>query len=322
MQIIDKIHHSAHKPLVASIGFFDGVHSGHRYLIEQIKQEAKKKGLPSAVITFPIHPRLILQSDYQPALLCGYEEKLKRLGSTGIDYCISLDFTREISRLSARDFIHKILKEKLHIDTLIIGYDHKFGHNREDGFEEYKKYGKEVGIEVIQTKELSTVEHVSSSRIRRLLGNGDIRKATQLLTYRYTISGKIIEGFKVGRTIGFPTANIKIWEDFKVIPAFGVYAVYVYIENVKYEGMLYIGKRPTLQNGEEISLEVNIFNFNGDLYNKYLTTELVDFVRADEKFANIDELKAQIARDKETVAKILEKENAVPNPDLDQPTQP
>ncbi|MFR9165654.1 MAG: riboflavin biosynthesis protein RibF [Dysgonomonas sp.] len=303
MILIDSNKGLQHKPLVATIGFFDGVHSGHRFLIEQVKKGAAKKQLPSAVITFPIHPRRILNKDYQPALLCGYDEKVKRLSSTGVDYCISLDFTFEMSKLTAKEFMTEILKKKLNVDTLIIGYDHRFGHNRAEGFEDYLRYGNEIGMEVIQQQELDPHEHVSSSRIRRLLGGGEVSKAAKLLSYNYTISGKIVEGFKVGRTIGFPTANIQIWEDFKVIPAFGVYAVKVLIEDKKYDGMLYIGKRPTLQNGDNISLEVNIFDFDEDLYNRSLTAEFIEFVRADEKFSNVDELKAQIARDKESVKK-------------------
>ena len=293
--------------MVATIGFFDGVHAGHRYLIEQVKTEARKRNLPSAVITFTIHPRKVMNSDYQPALLCGYEEKIERLASTGIDYCTSLDFTPAISKLSAREFMLQVLKNRLNINILIIGYDHRFGHNRAEGFDDYVKYGNEIGIDVIQASELNHHEHISSSRIRRLLGNGDVSKAAKLLTYNYTISGKIVEGFKVGRTIGFPTANIQIWEDYKVIPAFGVYAVFVHIEGEKYKGMLYIGKRPTLHNGDNISLEVNIFDFDEDLYNKALTAEFIEFVRADEKFDGIEALKAQIKKDKESVQKILDK---------------
>jgi riboflavin kinase/FMN adenylyltransferase len=308
VQIIDSKHTVEHKPLVATIGFFDGVHLGHKYLINQLKGIAESKGLPSAVITFPVHPRLVLNSDYQPALLCGYEEKIKRLSKTGIDYCVVLDFSREMSQLSAKDFIQKVLKEQLNVDTLLIGYDHRFGHNREDGFEQYVMYGKEVGMDVVQAHEYDSQLHVSSSRVRRLLGEGDIHKANQLLGYNYTISGKIVEGFKVGRTIGFPTANIKIWEDFKVVPAFGVYAVYVHIEeDKKYPGMLYIGKRPTLHNGNDISLEVNIIGFNGDLYGKILTAEFIEFVRPDQKFENLEILKENIRKDKENVVKVLDK---------------
>ncbi len=306
MQLVDKTNKIELPPLVATIGFFDGVHTGHRYLIDQVKEEAAKRGLPSAVITFPVHPRKVLQKDYQPALLCGYDEKIERLATTGIDYCICLDFTIEISEMSAKRFMQDILKEKLNVDSLIIGYDHRFGHNREDDFADYERYGSEIKMQVIEAKALPGLEHVSSSRIRKLLAEGYIRKAGKLLSYNYTISGKIVEGFKVGRTIGFPTANIQIWETYKVVPAFGIYAVYVHVEGVKYDGMLYIGKRPTLHNGDNISIEVNLFDFDGDLYNKTLTAEFLDFVRPDEKFSDISSLKDQISRDKETVIKVIE----------------
>jgi len=307
MIIIDKNSNSGYPPLVATIGFFDGVHIGHRFLIDQVKEIAARKGLPSAVITFPVHPRKVLQKDYQPALLCGFDEKMERLATTGIDYCICLDFTIGISQLLARDFMSDILKDKLHVNSLVIGYDHRFGHNREDGFEDYKRYGEEIGMEVILANVLSDSEHVSSSRIRRLLGEGQVKKAAELLSYNYTISGKIVEGFKVGRTIGFPTANIQVWETYKVIPAFGVYAVYVHVDGKKYDGMLYIGKRPTLHNGDNISIEVNLFDFDGDLYNKDLTAEFLEFIRHDIKFSDIDTLKRQIQQDKENVIKYIDR---------------
>lgn len=303
--LVAKDYKNGHPPLVATIGFFDGVHIGHRFLIEQVRDEAARRSLPAAVITFPVHPRKVMQQDYQPALLCGYEEKVERLASTAIDYCVSLDFTLDVAALSAREFMQNVLKEQLRVDTLVIGYDHRFGHNREDGFADYKRYGDEIGVSVVEAKELSRSEHVSSSRIRRLLGEGDIRKASQLLSYNYTISGKIVEGFKIGRTIGFPTANIQVWETYKVIPAFGVYAVYAHVDNCRYDAMLYIGKRPTLQNGGNISLEVNLFDFDGDLYNKSLTVEFLQFVRPDEKFTNIENLRMQIAQDKENVIRII-----------------
>lgn len=305
MQLIDKKNQLEYQPLVATIGFFDGVHIGHRYLIKQVEDEAVKRGLPSAVITFPVHPRKVLQKDYQPALLCGFDEKIERLASTNVDYCVCLDFTVEISQMSAREFMRDILKEKLNVDTLVIGYDHRFGHNREEDFPDYKRYGEELGINVVEAKVLPGDEHVSSSRIRKLLGEGYVRKAAKLLSYNYTISGKIVEGFKVGRTIGFPTANIQVWETYKVIPSFGVYAVYVHVEGKRYDGMLYIGKRPTLHNGNNISIEVNLFDFDGDLYNKELTAEFLEFIRPDEKFSDIDTLKAQISKDKESVMSYL-----------------
>ena len=164
--------------VVATLGFFDGVHIGHRHLIEQVKAEANRLGLPSAVITFPVHPRKVLQADYQPKLLCGYEEKLGQLATTGIDYCIGLPFTTALSKLSASEFITQVLKEKIHVNTMLVGYDHRFGHNREEGLEEYVLYGKAVGMNIVQATEMRVDEEdVSSSRIRRLLMKGDIVKA-------------------------------------------------------------------------------------------------------------------------------------------------
>ncbi len=296
-------------PFVASVGFFDGVHIGHRYLIKQVKEEAKRLGLPSAIVTFPVHPRKVLQKDYQPALLCGFEEKLEQLATTQIDNVISLPFTPELSRLSARAFMQKVLKEKIGVHTLFVGYDHRFGHNREEDFSDYKKYGEELGIRVIQASEYQVEgENVSSTKIRLLLKSGEILRANSLLSYRYTLSGKIVEGFQVGRTIGFPTANIRSWERFKVVPALGVYAVLVHIRDIIYKGMLYIGTRPTLHNDPEISVEVNIFDFSGDLYEQSLTVEFVDFIRGDRKFDAMEELVEQIHKDKSMVIDRLKSE--------------
>lgn len=306
MQLIKDNNLLANSPIIATIGFFDGVHIGHRYLIDQMKRVALKKGMPSVIITFPVHPRKVMQQDFQPALLCGYDEKLIRLSTTGVDYCLPIDFTQEMSKMTAREFMHKILKEKYCVDTLIIGYDHRFGYNREDGFNEYRKYGQEVEMDVILADELPG-EHVSSSHIRQLLHEGDVRKAAELLSYNYLISGKIIEGFQVGRTIGFPTANVESWEKYKVIPAFGVYAVHVYLEGEKHDGMLYVGRRPTLQNGKNVSVEVNVFSFNDDLYNKSLTAEFLEFIRPDEKFSDLETLKDHILQDKDNVLETLKK---------------
>ncbi|MDD4378661.1 MAG: bifunctional riboflavin kinase/FAD synthetase [Dysgonamonadaceae bacterium] len=298
--------HVEHRPLVATLGFFDGVHIGHRYLINQVKAKAKQLNLPAAVVTFPEHPRKVLQQDYQPKLLCGYEEKLEQLETTGIDYCVSMPFTVELATLTAKEFMEKTLKEKINVHTLVVGHDHRFGHNREEGFPEYVKYGNELGIDVMQATELRFEDrHVSSSRIRRLLAEGKIKLANKLLSYNYKFSGKIIEGYKVGRTIGFPTANIQAWEKYKVIPALGVYAVFVRFENEIYKGMLYIGTRPTLHNNNEISMEVNIFDFEGDLYNRSLTVEFVDFIRPDKKFDSVKSLVEQIRQDKITVMERL-----------------
>lgn len=305
MKIFNDELESVQEPIVASIGFFDGVHQGHQYLIKQVKEEAARRGLPSAIITFIEHPRKVLEAEYQPDLLCGYDEKLNCLARTGIDYCIPMHFTKELSVMTAYDFMKKVLKEKLNVDTLVIGYDHRFGYDRSEGFEQYQKFGKELGISVVHAKEINTGEYVSSSEIRSLLMKGKVEEAARLLTYNYTISGKIVEGFRVGRTIGYPTANIEIWERFKVVPMHGIYAVHVHIDNQEYKGMLYIGRRPTLQNSDSVSIEVNIFDFDGDLYGKELTVEFKKFLRKDIKFTSLEVLKKQLQADERAVKKLL-----------------
>jgi riboflavin kinase/FMN adenylyltransferase len=292
---------------VVATGFFDGVHVGHRHLIDQVKREAEKRGLPSAVVTFPVHPRKVLQKDYQPALLCGFEEKIEQLSSTGVDYCIGFPFTVELSQLSARDFMRKALKEQLHVDTLLVGYDHRFGRDREDGYPEYRRYGEELHINVLLASEFRFGDReVSSSQIRRLLKAGKIKEANELLSYNYRLSGKIVEGYQVGRTIGFPTANMQVWERYKVVPELGVYAVMVHLRDLVRPGMLYIGRRPTLHSDGEISVEVNVFDFDGNLYNQSMSVEFIDFIRSDRKFNSKEELTAQIHRDKEMVKQRLE----------------
>ena len=306
LKIIDLNKEIPHKGMVATMGFFDGVHLGHRHLINEVVSEAQRRGQESAVITFPVHPRKVLDKSYQPPLLCGFDEKLDQLSTTEIDNCIVLDFTIDISQLTAKEFICQILKEKIGIQTLVVGYDHRFGRNREENFNDYVRYGNEVGINVIKATPYKFGTHtVSSSQIRYLLAQGDISLSNTFLSYNYTITGKIVEGYKVGRRIGFPTANIKLWERYKVIPTDGVYAVRVHIEESVHDGMLYIGNRPTLHQNSHTSVEVNIFDFDNDLYNKTLTVEFVSFVRPDIKFNGVEPLIAQINKDKETVKEKL-----------------
>ena len=292
--------------LVATIGFFDGVHLGHRFLISELKQRAAVLGLPSAVITFPEHPRAVLQSDYQPKLLNSFEEKLDHLSSAGIDYCIVLDFTTELANLTAKEFITSVLAEKLHVDTLLIGYDHRFGHNREDGFDEYVVYGKTCGIHVIKAERYSEGEAaVSSSEIRKMLSLCQVEEAAHLLTYPYQLRGSIVSGYKVGRKLGFPTANIQVDEPYKIVPGIGVYAVWVYLNGKRYKGMLYIGDRPTLNNGTHITLEVNILNFSGDVYNNDIAVAFIYYVRGDIKFDSLEELITQLEQDRDRVNDLL-----------------
>lgn len=306
MIVIRNIQEIQEKGLVATIGFFDGVHLGHRFLIRELKQLADKRCLPSAVITFSEHPRKVLQADYQPKLLNSFEEKLEHLAETGIDYCIVLDFTLALSKLTAQAFISSVLASQLHVKTLLIGYDHRFGHDRSDGFKEYVKYGADCGMEVVEASRFVQDEiAVSSSEIRKRLLACQVETAARLLTYPYMLKGSIVSGYKVGRTLGFPTANIQVDEPFKVLPGIGVYAGWVYLQEKRYKGMLYIGNRPTLNNGENITLEVNILDFNDDIYNNEIIVSFIYYIRDDIKFNTLEELKAQLMKDREEVNKRL-----------------
>lgn len=292
--------------LAVTIGFFDGVHLGHRFLIDELKRVATARGLPSAVITFREHPRKVLRADYQPRLLNSFGEKMEHLGAMGVDYCIVPDFTPELSRLSAREFITTVLAEKMHARALLIGYDHRFGHDRADGFPEYVRYGAACGIEVIEASRFEADGlTVSSSEIRKQLAACHVEEAAHLLTYPYRLKGTIIGGHKVGRKLGFPTANILVDEPCKVIPGTGVYAVWVYIASKRYKGMLYIGNRPTLHNGEDITPEVNIFDFDGDIYNKGITATFMYYIRGDIRFDTLEELREQLVKDKIAVEERL-----------------
>ena len=306
MQLFCETSDIGSRPSVATIGFFDGVHRGHRYLIEQVCAVAAGRGLASSVVTFPVHPRKVMQADYHPKLLTTCDEKVSLLAKTGVDYCMMLDFTPEIARLSAREFM-SILKDRYQIQALVVGYDHRFGHNRAEGFEEYVKYGKDLGIEIIHAPEFVTdLGPVSSSIIRKYLLQGDVCTANRLLSYPYTLHGNVVKGFQVGRKIGFPTANLNIDYPDKLIPANGVYAVRIGIPDGKhYGGMLNIGHRPTLNRPNDYSIEVNIFDFSEDLYGKTLSVELIEYVRTEKTFADIKALQSQLVKDKETIRKIL-----------------
>ncbi|OIP84807.1 MAG: riboflavin biosynthesis protein RibF [Porphyromonadaceae bacterium CG2_30_38_12] len=284
----------------ATVGFFDGVHLGHRALIEQLKTAAAANKLPSVVVTFAQHPRTVLHADFQPALLTSLSEKLIQLSSTGIDVCVVLDFTIEMSRLTARDFLKKILFEQFNVSTLLVGHDHRFGHNRTEGYADYQKHGNEIGMQVMQADrfELPDVAHVSSSEIRLALSQGNIAKTNRLLSYVYSFEGKVVNGFKVGRKIGFPTANLLAIEANKLIPATGVYAVDVCYNEKRYRGMMNIGNRPTFGNALNSSIEVNIFGFDDDIYNETLCVRFLAKIREEKKFDSVHELVQQLANDK------------------------
>ncbi|MBQ8241909.1 MAG: bifunctional riboflavin kinase/FAD synthetase [Bacteroidaceae bacterium] len=301
MNIIDEHNKQIIPPSVATIGFFDGVHLGHRYLIDQVKIAASQYGWCSSIITFPIHPRQVIQSDYQPQLLSSPDEKLELLASTGVDNCILLPFTKELSLLTAKEFM-QLLYDTYKVRMLVIGYDHRFGHNRAETFEDYCRYGQELGIHIMQaTAYTQEQDKVSSSAIRRALLTGDIETSKKYLGYDYFLEGTVVNGYKVGRKIGFPTANLQVDFPHKLIPSVGVYAVYVYVEGKQWKGMLNIGHRPTLNNGNNLSIEVHILDFQSDIYNHKIRIEFIHFLRPELKFSSVDELVSQMQKDKERI---------------------
>lgn len=290
-------------PCAATIGFFDGVHRGHRFLLEQVKEEAAGKGLCPSVITFPTHPRQVLQPDFHPQLLSTPTEKLHLLEEAGIANCILLPFTAELSRLSAKEFM-LLLRTEYNVRTLVIGYDHRFGHNRLESFEDYVRYGQELDIDIVQARAYTQENaKVSSSAIRELLSQGEVHTASRLLGYPYPLEGTVTDGYRVGRKIGFPTANLRVDHPFKLVPAEGVYAVKVEVEGQQHLGMLNIGHRPTLNNGADRSIEVHILDFAGDIYRQNIRIEFLRFLRPETKFASIEELISQIEKDKEAILK-------------------
>ena len=306
MNIIEDTYPQALPPTVATIGFFDGVHLGHRYLINQVKIAASQCGWCSSIITFPVHPRQVIQSDYQPQLLSSPKEKIELLSQTGVDNCILLPFTRELSKLTAWEFM-QLLYEQYKVRMLVIGYDHRFGHNRAETFEDYCRYGRELGIHIMQaTAYTQEQDKVSSSAIRRALLSGDVMTAHKYMGYNYFLEGTVVSGYQVGRKIGFPTANLRVDFPYKLIPSIGVYAVRVQVAGQQWKGMLSIGYRPTINNGNDLSIEVHILDFQGDIYNQKMRLEFIEFLRPEIKFDSVDELIAQMHKDKEETIKVFQ----------------
>lgn len=286
--------------MIATIGFFDGVHIGHCHLIKMLKKVARERGVKSCVITFDRHPRQVVQPEWCPEMLTTLDEKKQLLEATGIDRCEVLHFDREMANQSARDFMLHTLKERLGVSILATGYDNRFGHNRSEGFDDYVRYGKEIGIEVIRGDELTDgSNNVSSSSIRRMLKEGRIEDATRCLGREYQLTGTVVGGEHIGRTIGFPTANIRPNDSNKLIPEKGVYAVDVWSENEDFSSrraMLNIGTRPTFD-GKATTIEVHIPHFEGNLYGKTLTIAFIKKTRDERKFDSPEALVEQLNKD-------------------------
>jgi len=295
------------KNAVVTSGTFDGVHLGHRHILKRLQQIAKQSKGESVVITFWPHPRLVLfpESGDNLKLLNTFEEKAKLLEEVGIDHLVRIPFTKEFSRLTSVEFINQVLIDKLNTKKLVIGYDHKFGRNREGSFEHLKANAQDYGFEVeeIPRQDIENVG-VSSTLIRKTLSEGKVEESNKYLSHPYTISGQVIKGKQLGRTLGFPTANISINNPYKLIPSNGVYAVRAELNSISIEGMLNIGVRPTVD-GKLRSIEVHLFDFDKEIYGKTLTLNLIKRVREEIKFKNTDELKNQLMKDEKLVIEIL-----------------
>ena len=300
---------------VATLGSFDGVHRGHRCLLNQVRDIAAERDLTSMAITFGTSPKSVLGTASAPQLTSAVE-RTHLLHQLGMDEVALLDFTPQMAKMSARDFMQQVLREQLNVEVLVIGYDHRFGHGRTEGFSDYVRYGKELGIEIVRGEVCSeNDEPISSTRIRHLLTEGEVDKAAHLLGYSYILYGEVIDGYKEGRKMGFPTANIHIADKEKLIPADGVYAVWVHCQqstndkqhssNSLFKGMLNIGYRPTLNNGENRSIEVHLLDFNDSLYGQIITVEFVRRLREERSFSCVDELTEQLEEDRETVRELL-----------------
>ena len=295
---------------IVTTGTFDGVHLGHQKIISRIKDLARAQNGETVLLTFYPHPRMVLfPDDNELKLLSTQEEKIELLKKNGIDHLIIHPFTKDFSRLSSVEFVRNILANQIKTKSLVIGYNHHFGRNREGSFQHLKEYGPLYGFEVeeIPAKDIDNIE-ISSTKIRTALQTGDIETATSYFGHTYSLTGKVIHGKKLGRTIGYPTANIVVADRYKLIPADGIYAVFVKHHNNQYCGMLNIGKNPTIE-GKGRSIEVNIFEFNKDIYGDDVTIYFIEQLRHEIKFSNLEELKTQLFKDKEVSLRILKKQH-------------
>ncbi len=290
---------------VVTSGTFDGVHIGHRKILQRLNEIACKHNGESVILTFWPHPRLVLYPDQELSLLTSIEEKAELLSKQNIDHLVIVPFTMEFSALSSDEFVKDILVDKIGTKKLVIGYDHKFGKNRSGSFEELNENSHKYGFDVEEiSKQMIDSNAVSSTKIRRALQEGDIEKANNFLGRYFRLTGKVVEGDKIGRTLNFPTANIEVDFKYKLIPGEGIYAVSIILGNNHFKGMLNIGYRPTF-GGSQKRIEVHIFDFDQEIYGESVTIIFYQKIRSEIKFQNISDLKAQLQQDKKSVQQIL-----------------
>ncbi len=291
---------------IVTIGTFDGVHLGHQDIFKQMKKEAAQCGGETVLITFSPHPRLILYKDSKNLKFINTQaKKLERLEKAGIDHLIIIPFTKEFAKNSSEEFIANYVVKYFHPEMIIIGYDHHFGKNREGNIHLLENLKEKYHYNVTQVPPLYVDGlPVSSTRIRNLLQSGNLKAANRMLGYEYAITGEVVRGNAIGHELGFPTANIKIPNEFKLIAANGVYACRALIDGKMYKGMSNIGVRPTIDHGD-LTIEINIFDFDQDIYGKAITIFFVDRLRDEKKFENLEALKEQLVRDKKHSLSIL-----------------
>lgn len=308
-----KLNDDEHLPAgstVATIGMFDGVHLGHVTLVDFLKNEAQASGLRSLVITFSQHPQVVLGGASQ-FLLQTLDDRLDALTALQPDYLLVLEFTPEMAALSSEEFL-RMLRDRYGVKTLVVGYNHRFGHERDGHFLRYAEQGKALGVTVKKAPEyLGEYAPVSSTIVRGLIAAGRVADAMHSMGRPYRLSGRVVHGFHNGRGIGFPTANVGGMDSALILPHNGAYAVMVHVAGRTLKGMVNIGNRPTLDNGDQLSVEVNIFDFDEDIYGQDISLDFIGFLRLEFKMGSVEELRAQLTRDREKSLTILNNQQSV-----------
>jgi len=308
MKIFNNIQsYSPEKESILTIGTFDGVHIGHNKILTKLVEESKKNNLSSLIMTFFPHPRMVLQKSQEIKMIDTIDEKIHLFEKTGVDNLIIQPFDENFSKIRAKEFVEEILVKKLKIKHIIIGYDHRFGKDREASVEDLKKFGLNYmfTVEEIAAQEIHSIA-ISSTKIRNAILKGEIKKCNEYLGRNFMLTGEVVHGDGLGKKINFPTANIEIPETYKIIPKNGVYLVKAIINSEIYFGMMNIGVRPTI-GGKNKSLEIHFFNFKDNIYNKTISVEIICKIRDEEEFSSIDELKIQLKKDEQFCLKLINK---------------
>lgn len=292
---------------IVTLGTFDGVHLGHQEIVRQMVEEGKSSGRETVLLTFHPHPRMVLYPEsHSVRLIDSIEEKLEKLEKTGLDTVILFPFTQKFSRLTAAEFVRDVLVRDIGVSQMLVGYDHHFGKNREGDFHQLQDLGQLYGFEVKQVQAIQSDDvSVSSTKIRKALSEGAMSTVERYLGRPFQLTGEVIHGNKLGRTIGFPTANLYLDQTTKILPETGVYAVKIHRNGVELNGVMNIGKKPTVQQSDTISVEVYIFDFDAELYGETLRILVFDRLRGEHRFASVDELKSQLAKDEQNARNVL-----------------